>query len=58
METFDILKNIDYLIEGRYVEELNDRRLKLRGSSNQRIYNNRDGVLVDVTDKIQNNITI
>ena len=58
METFDILKNIDYLIEGRYVEELNDRRLKLRGSSNQRIYNNQDGVLVDVTDKIQNNITI
>lgn len=33
-----ILKNIDYLIDGRYEEELRDVTLYLRGSSNQRIH--------------------
>lgn len=33
-----ILKNIDYLIDGRYEEELRDITLYLRGSSNQRIH--------------------
>lgn len=33
-----ILKNIDYLIDGRYKEELRDITLYLRGSSNQRIH--------------------
>lgn len=32
-----ILLDIDYLIDGRYVEELKDYTLHLRGSSNQRI---------------------
>lgn len=32
-----ILSKIDVLIDGRYVEELRDVSLKLRGSSNQRI---------------------
>lgn len=32
-----ILRNIDVLIDGRYVEELRDVSLKLRGSSNQRV---------------------
>jgi len=32
-----ILEKIDYLIDGKYVEELKDYTLKLRGSSNQRI---------------------
>lgn len=32
-----LLKNIDYLIEGRYIQELRDITLKWRGSSNQRI---------------------
>ena len=32
-----VLEKIDYLIDGKYVEELKDYTLKLRGSSNQRI---------------------
>lgn len=44
------LSQVDYLIEGRFVQELRDITLKLRGSSNQRIYKrNSDGVLEDVT---------
>lgn len=35
----DILKNTDYLIDGRYDENLKDLTLKMRGSSNQRIIN-------------------
>ncbi|MBE6816442.1 MAG: anaerobic ribonucleoside-triphosphate reductase activating protein [Ruminococcaceae bacterium] len=33
----ELLKNIDILVDGRYVEELHDIRLKFRGSSNQRV---------------------
>lgn len=33
----DILKNIDVLIDGPYIEELRDTTLLLRGSSNQRV---------------------
>ena len=32
-----IMKYIDVLVDGRFVEELKDSRLKFRGSSNQRI---------------------
>lgn len=35
-----ILSMVDFLIDGLYVEELHDRNLKLRGSSNQNIYQN------------------
>lgn len=41
-----ILKNIDYLIDGLYVEELRDITLKLRGSSNQHIYENKNGKMI------------
>ena len=33
----DILKQASYLIDGRYIEELRDTTLPLRGSSNQNI---------------------
>lgn len=33
----DILENIDVLIDGQYIDELRDLKLKFRGSSNQRI---------------------
>lgn len=33
----DILQLADYLIDGRYVEELRDITLEMRGSSNQRV---------------------
>lgn len=41
-----ILKNIDYLIDGLYVDELRDITLKLRGSSNQHIYENKNGKMI------------
>ena len=36
---FDIIKYIDVLVDGRYVDELRDLTLKWRGSSNQRVIN-------------------
>ena len=33
----EILKHIDVLVDGRYVDELRDLNLEFRGSSNQRI---------------------
>lgn len=33
----NILKNIDVLVDGRYIDEQRDLRLKWRGSSNQRV---------------------
>lgn len=34
---WDIISNVDVLVDGRYVDELRDITLPLRGSSNQRI---------------------
>lgn len=42
-----ILEQSDYLIDGRYIEELRDITLEMRGSSNQRI--------IDLKEKIQYN---
>jgi anaerobic ribonucleoside-triphosphate reductase activating protein len=35
--TKQMLKNIDYIVDGKFVEELKDPKLQFRGSSNQRI---------------------
>lgn len=37
MKKWYILDTVDYLIDGKYMDELNDYTLHLRGSSNQRI---------------------
>ncbi len=41
-----ILKNIDFLIDGLYIDELKNITLKLRGSSNQHIYQNVNGKFI------------
>lgn len=55
---YSILKNVNYIIEGRFIEELKDKNLKMRGSSNQHIYKLENEKFIDVTDKLQKNVTI
>lgn len=45
----DVLKYADVIIDGQYIDELRDIRLKWRGSSNQRIWVNTDKGWVDAT---------
>ena len=40
--TLDILNNIDYLVDGPFMDDKKDLSLKWRGSSNQRILNKND----------------
>jgi anaerobic ribonucleoside-triphosphate reductase activating protein len=53
-EKFELLKDIDVLVDGRYIGELKDSRLKYRGSSNQRIINVRqslqENIIVELND--------
>ena len=44
-----ILNNVDYLIDGPFILEQKNIALKLRGSSNQRIFKNVSNQLVEVT---------
>lgn len=47
----DILSNLDILVDGPFIEELKDRKLRFRGSSNQRV--------IDVqTTLVSNKITL
>lgn len=48
----DIINYLDYVIDGEYIDEKRDITLKWRGSSNQHIWYNNNGVWVDVTDTI------
>ena len=50
VKNYDIMKYIDYLVDGQYVDELRDLRLKFRGSSNQRI--------IDVQESLKENKVI
>lgn len=56
VENFPILKEeklanlVDYLIDGKYIEELRDTSLKLRGSKNQTVWKSKNGQFV-VGDK-------
>lgn len=47
-----VLKNIDYLIDGRYVEEKRNIMLALRGSSNQKIYHRVEENYTDITEQV------
>lgn len=48
----DIVNKCDIIVDGRFVDELKDVTLKWRGSSNQRIWQNKDGIWTDVTNTI------
>lgn len=48
----DILNSVDVVVDGRFIEGLKDARLKFRGSSNQRIWYNKDGQWIDVTNSV------
>lgn len=48
----DIINKCDIIVDGRYVDELKDITLKWRGSSNQHIWQNKNGIWTDVTDTI------
>lgn len=43
VKNLDIIKYLDYIIDGKFVDELRDLKLKYRGSSNQNVYKNIDG---------------
>ena len=45
-----LLSNIDVLIDGSFIESQKDLSLKWRGSSNQRIWVNKNGILVNETN--------
>ena len=40
--TNETLKNIDVLVDGRFIEERKDPEIKFRGSDNQRLLNLRE----------------
>lgn len=44
MHKWYVLDKIDYLVDGRYIDELRDTTLELRGSSNQRIIDCRKSI--------------
>lgn len=46
----EFLKNIDVLVDGKFVEELKDVKLKFRGSSNQRI--------IDVQESLKSGVVV
>ena len=43
--TDEILRDIDVLVDGRFIEELKNLRLKFRGSSNQRVIDVKNSLL-------------
>lgn len=52
VKNYDIMKYIDYLVDGQYVDELRDLTLEFRGSSNQNIWKKINNVWVNTTDNI------
>lgn len=52
IEKLEITKYVDYIIDGRFIQELADSKLLFRGSSNQQIWNKRNEQWVNVTVEI------
>ena len=49
---WEIISNIDILVDGEYIDEQRDITLKWRGSKNQNIWRNNNGVWKNVTNII------
>lgn len=49
----EIIKYVDYIIDGRYIEELKDVTLLYRGSSNQRVWKKDNGTWTDISKSVQ-----
>lgn len=58
MHKWYVLDKINYLIDGRYIEELRDTTLHLRGSSNQRIIDCKESIKLFKIDKLSKPIEI
>lgn len=52
VKNYDIMKYIDYLVDGQYVDELRDLTLEFRGSSNQNIWKKINNVWVNTTNNL------
>lgn len=48
-----ILQNIDYLIDGPYIDSQRNTNLLLRGSENQRILKNENNKFIDITTDLE-----
>lgn len=48
----EVIKLLDYLIDGQYISSLRDTSIRFRGSSNQRIWTWDDNKLVDISKEI------
>lgn len=46
----EIINKCDYIIDGEYIDEKRDVTAHWRGSTNQRIWHNNNGVWIDVTN--------
>ena len=50
----EILNSIDYLVDGKYDENLKTEKRELRGSSNQKCYKITDSLIEDITEEYFN----
>lgn len=50
----DTLDQVNYLIDGPYIDSLRDITLRLRGSSNQRVWKGSKGVFANITNLLYN----
>ena len=49
-----IVQRIDFLVDGLYTSNLRDENIRFRGSSNQRIWAYKNGILTDISEEIDN----
>lgn len=53
-EYSEVIKNIDYIVDGVFIEEKKSLGILFRGSTNQRIMKNVNGIWIDVSAEFDN----